>query len=131
MPFLVRLPIPRFLSHPYFKMLGCRSRADVATWRRRDVAVTSHALLFIAPKTAFTAALFTPLYLYSKQTPNQESSHKNYIINIKIGMKIEDRREYKMIVLSTHQHHKTKATIRLSSKTASMTCRLLTLSLYL
>ena len=36
-PFLVRLPIPRFLSNPYFKMLGCRSRADVATWRRRDV----------------------------------------------------------------------------------------------
>ena len=36
-PFFVRLPIPRFLSNPYLKMLGCRSRADVATWRRRDV----------------------------------------------------------------------------------------------
>ena len=39
--FFVRLPIPRFLSHPYLKMLGCRSRADVATLPRRDVAVTS------------------------------------------------------------------------------------------
>ena len=119
MPFLVRLPIPLILSQPYFKTLGCRSRADVATlprrdvetsrrchvatWRRRDVAVTSHALLFIAPKTSSTAALFTPLYLYSKQTPNQESSHKNYIINIKICMKMEDRREYKMSVLGTHR----------------------------
>ena len=36
-PFLVRLLIPRFLSNPYFKMLGCRSRADVATWPSRDV----------------------------------------------------------------------------------------------
>ena len=56
-PLFVRLPIPRFLSHSYFKMVGCRTRADVATlprrevetsrrgdvatWRRRDVAVTS------------------------------------------------------------------------------------------
>ena len=87
-PIFVRLPIPRFLSHPYFKMLGCRTRADVATWRRRDVETSRrgsqlHALLFIAPKTASTAALFAPLYLYSKQTPNHESSHKSCINNIK------------------------------------------------
>ena len=87
-PLFVRLPIPRFLSHPYFKMLGCRSRADVATLPRRDVATSRrgshlHALFFIAPKTAFTAALFAPTYLYPKQTPNKESKHKNYIINIK------------------------------------------------
>ena len=87
-PLFVLLPIPRFLSPPYFKMLGCRTRADVATWRRRDVETLRrgshlHALFFIAPKTASTAALFTPLYLYSKQTPNHESSHKNCINNIK------------------------------------------------
>ena len=36
-PLFVRLPPPRFLSHPYFKMLGCRTRADVATLPRCDV----------------------------------------------------------------------------------------------
>ena len=103
-PLFVRLPMPRFLSHPYFKMLGCKTRADVATlprrdletsrrchvvtWRRRNVETSRrgshlHALFFIAPKTASTAALFAPLYLYSKQTPNHESSHKNCINNIK------------------------------------------------
>ena len=87
-PLFVCLPIPRFLSHPYFKMLGCRTRADVATLPRRDVETSRrgshlHALFFIAPKTASTAALFAPLYLYSKQTPNHESSHKNCINNIK------------------------------------------------
>ena len=87
-PLCVRIPIPRFLSHPYFKMLGCRTRADVATLPRRDVETSRrgshlHALFFIAPKTASTAALFAPLYLYSKQTPNHESSHKNCINNIK------------------------------------------------
>ena len=87
-PLFVRLPMPRFLSHPYFKMLGCRTRADVATLPRRDVETSRrgshlHALFFIAPKTASTAALFAPLYLYSKQTPNHESSHKNCINNIK------------------------------------------------
>ena len=56
-PLFVRLSMPRFLNHPYFKMLGCITRVDVATlprrdvetsrrchvatWRRRDVAVTS------------------------------------------------------------------------------------------
>ena len=110
----VHLSIPRFLSHPYFKMLGYRSQADrdvatsrrgdVATWRRRDVETSRrgdvatwrrrnmetsrrgshlHALFFIAPKTASTTALFAPLYLYSKQTPNHESNHKNCIKNIK------------------------------------------------
>ena len=88
MPLFVRLPMPRFLSYPYFKMLGCRSRADVATLPRRDVETSRcgshlHALFFIAPKTASTAALFAPTYLYPKQTPNKESKHKNYIINIK------------------------------------------------
>ena len=87
-PLFVRLPIPRFLSHPYFKMLGCRTRADVATLPRRDVETSRrgshlHALFFIAPKTASTSALFAPLYLYSKQTPNHDSSHKNCINNIK------------------------------------------------
>ena len=87
-PLLVRLPMPRFLSNPYFKMLGCRTRADVATFPRRDVETSRrgshlHALFFIAPKTASTAALFAPSYLYPKQTPNEESKHKNYIINIK------------------------------------------------
>ena len=87
-PPFVRLPIPRFLSHPYFKMLGCRTRADVATLPRRDVETSRrgshlHALFFIALKTASTIALFAPLYLYSKQTPNHESSHKNCINNIK------------------------------------------------
>ena len=87
-PLFVRLPIPRFLSHSYFKMLGCRSRADVATLPRRDVETSRrgsylHALFFIAPKTASTAALFAPTYLYPKQTPNKESKHKDYIINIK------------------------------------------------
>ena len=80
-PQFVRLSIPRFLSHPYFKMLGCRSRADVATWPRRDVETSRrgshlHVLFFTAPKTAFTAALFAPSYLYSKQTPNKESKHQ-------------------------------------------------------
>ena len=79
---------PQFLSHPYFKMLGCRSRVDVATLPRRDVETSRrgshlHALFFIAPKTASTIALFAPLYLYSTQTPNHESSHKNCINNIK------------------------------------------------
>ena len=87
-PLFVRLPMPQFLSHPYFKMLGCRTRADVATLPRRDVATSRrgshlHALFFITPKTASTAALFAPLHLYSKQTPNHESSHKNCINNIK------------------------------------------------
>ena len=107
-PLFVRLLLPRFLSHPYFKMLGCRTRTDVATlprhdvetsrrgrgdvatwtWRRRDVETSrrgSHlyALFFIALKTAYTVALFAPLYLYSKQTPNHESSHKNCKNNIK------------------------------------------------
>ena len=103
-PLFVRLLIPRFLSHPYFKILGCRTRADVATLPRRDVETSRrgdvatwrrldmetsrrgshlHALFFIAPKTASTAALFAPLYLYSKQTPNHESSHNNCINNIK------------------------------------------------
>ena len=78
------LLLPRFLSRPYFKMLGCRSRADVATtWPRRDVAVTSMLYSSLLPKTASTAALFSPSYLYPKQTPNEESKHKNYIINIK------------------------------------------------
>ena len=107
-PFLVRLPIPRFLSNPYFKMLGCRSRADVATWRRRDVTelltsamltqrrdlVTSRrhhvanwqpllALLCLAPRNLLLiTALFTPLYLQPHQTQNQGSSHKNYEIPI-------------------------------------------------
>ena len=87
-PSFLRLPIPPFLSLPYFKMLGYRSRADVATLPRRDVETSRrgshlHALFFIAPKTASTAALFAPTYLYPKQTPNKESKHKNYIINIK------------------------------------------------
>ena len=87
-PLFVPLPMPRFLSHPYFKMLGCRTREDVATLPRRDVEMSRrdshlHALFFIAPKTASTAALFAPSYLYPKQTPNEESKHKNYITNIK------------------------------------------------
>ena len=87
-PLFVRLPMPRFLSNPYFKMLGCRTRVDVATLPRRDVETSRrgshlHALFFIAPKTASTAALFALLYLHSKQTPNHESSHKNCINNIK------------------------------------------------
>ena len=87
-PFFVRLPMPFFLSHPYFKMIGCRSRADVGTLKRRDVETSRrdshfHALLFIAPKLFPKAALFAPMYLYPKQPPNKESSHKNYIINIK------------------------------------------------
>ena len=64
--------------------VGTSRRGDVATWGRRDVGTSRrdsrfHALLFIAPKTA----LFAPTYLYPKQTPNKESKHKNYIINIK------------------------------------------------
>ena len=87
-PLFVRLPMPRFLSHPYFKMLGCITRADVATLPCRGVETSRrgshlHALFFIAPKTASTAALFAPLYLYSKQTPNHESSQKKCINKIK------------------------------------------------
>ena len=108
-PFLVRLPLPRFLSNPYFKILGCRSRANVATLRRRDVTelltsamltrhrdlVTSRrhhvatwqpllALLCLAPqKLLLITALFTPLYLQPHQTQNQGSSHKNYESPIK------------------------------------------------
>ena len=87
-PLFLRLPIPRFPSHPYFKMLGCRTRADVATLPRRDVETSRrgshlHALFFIAPKTASTTALFAPSYPYPKHTPNEKSKHKNYITNIK------------------------------------------------
>ena len=89
-------------------MIGCRSRADVATWRRRDVETSrrgSHflALIPIAPKLASTTALFAPKYLHPNQTPNQGSDYKNYIINIKKNVKMKDRREYSMSVLGTHQ----------------------------
>ena len=93
LPLFVRLPMLRFLSHPYFKMLGCRSRVDVATWRRRDVETSRRGgvatwqsppcSILHCSKTASTATLFAPLYLYSKQTPNYESNHKNCINNIK------------------------------------------------
>ena len=76
-------PDPRFLSHPYFKMLGCRSRADVATWRRRDVAVTSMFYSLLLQK------LLSPL-LFSLHRTCIQNKHqirnlntKNYIINIK------------------------------------------------
>ena len=88
-------------------MIGCRSRADVATLQRRDVETSrrgSHflALIPIAPKLASTAALFAPIYLHPNQTPNQGSNYKNYIINIKKNVKMKDRREYSMSVLGTH-----------------------------
>ena len=92
-PLFVRLPMPRFLSHPYFKKLGCRSRVDVATLPRRDVGTSRRGdvatwqsppcFILHCSKNYFPAALFAPLYLYSKQTPNHESSHKNCINNIK------------------------------------------------
>ena len=82
-PLFVRLPMPRFLSHPYFKnarVHNSSGRRNVETSRRGSHL---HALFFIAPKTASIASLFAPSYLYPKQTPNEVSKPKNYIINIK------------------------------------------------
>ena len=92
-------------------MVGCRSRADVATLQRRDVETSRRgrhflALIPIAPKLASTTALFTLVHLHPNQTPNQGSNHKNHIINIiniKKNVKMKDRREYSMSVLDTHQ----------------------------
>ena len=93
-------------------MIGCRSRADVATWRRRDVETsrrgdiaTWQSLPCSDPhcsKLASNSCSFRSNIPASKQTPNQGSKHKNYVINIKKNVKMKDRREYSMSVLGTH-----------------------------
>ena len=81
-------------------MIGCRSRADVATWQ---------SLLCSDPhcsKTHFQQLLFSLQYTcIQTKNRNQGSNHKNYIINIiniKKNVKMKDRREYSMSVLGTH-----------------------------
>ena len=82
-PPFVHLPIPRFLSHPYFKMLGCRSRADVATWRRRDMEVSS--MFYSSLLQKLLSPLLFSLYRTCIQNKHQmrNLNTKNYIINIK------------------------------------------------
>ena len=63
LPLFVRLPIPRFLSHPYFKMLGCRTQADVATWQRRDMETSRrcHVATWRRRDVAVTSMLYSSL----------------------------------------------------------------------
>ena len=103
-PFLVRLPKPRFLSHPYFKMLGCRSRADVATWprcdvetsrrgdvatwRRRDVETSRRgdtSMFYSSLLQKLLSSLLCSLHRTCIQNKHQirNLNTKNYIINIK------------------------------------------------
>ena len=91
-PLFVRLPIPRFLSHPYFKMLGCRSRADVATLPRRDVETSRRGDVATLPRrdVAVTSMLYSSLLqkllsqlLFSLQRTCIQNKHQIRSLNTK------------------------------------------------
>ena len=67
-------------------------RWDVTTWGRRDVGTSRrsrhlHALPPAALKLLPKAAFLHQLHLHVHQSPNQVSSHKNYVFKYKINVK--------------------------------------------